>query len=580
MKNNATIFIFIILSLLLSTSATFAQSSMTMTTDATIIRLGLAGTGDIIIDWGDETSNTTATLTYDLTNYSHNYSGSSTHTITIIGENVTGFSCYGNQLTSLDVSNCRALTQLYCDNNQLTSLDVSNNSALTYLSCYGNQLTSLDVSNNSALTDLSCSRNQLTSLDVSKNNALEGLQCNNNLLTIVDLSNNTALRSLSCDNNQLTSLDVSKNNALEGLQCNNNPLTSLDVSNNTALTFLSCDNNQLTSLDVSKNNALEMLQCNNNPLTSLDVSNNTALTFLSCFRNQLRSLDVSKNNALEMLQCDNNQLTNLNVSNNTALRSLSCDNNQLTSAELDALFGTLNSSTIWGKTISIYNNPGTSSCNRCIATNKGWTLYPQVASYITTSTSSLTFGDVSINNTKDLIVTITNNGSSNLTISSIDITGTGFTIVSGGSSGTLVGFASCDVVVRFSPTATGAYTGSITLTHNASCSPHTINLTGNGVIPTLVEEPTELPTAYNLAQNYPNPFNPSTKIEYSLPEASMVRLAVYNSLGQEVTSLVNEYKDAGKYIVDFNASNLPSGIYLYKIQAGNFNKTQKMVLMK
>jgi hypothetical protein len=95
-----------------------------------------------------------------------------------------------------------------------------------------------------------------------------------------------------------------------------------------------------------------------------------------------------------------------------------------------------------------------------------------------------------------------------------------------------------------------------------------------------VNEPTDLPTGYNLSQNYPNPFNPSTKIEYSLPEASMVRLSIYSSLGQEVASLVNEYKTAGKYIVDFNASNLPSGMYFYKLQSGNFNSVKKMMLLK
>jgi len=83
-----------------------------------------------------------------------------------------------------------------------------------------------------------------------------------------------------------------------------------------------------------------------------------------------------------------------------------------------------------------------------------------------------------------------------------------------------------------------------------------------------------------LHQNYPNPFNPTTKIEYSLPEASMVKLTVYNSLGQEVASLVNEYKAAGKHIVDFNANNLPSGMYFYKLQSGNFNSVKKMMLIK
>jgi hypothetical protein len=95
-----------------------------------------------------------------------------------------------------------------------------------------------------------------------------------------------------------------------------------------------------------------------------------------------------------------------------------------------------------------------------------------------------------------------------------------------------------------------------------------------------VEEIEEIPTTYNLMQNYPNPFNPATKIQYSLPEATHVRLSVYNSIGQEVMQLVNENQTAGKYIVDFDAQNLQSGVYFYKLQTGKFVETKKMLLIK
>jgi hypothetical protein len=90
----------------------------------------------------------------------------------------------------------------------------------------------------------------------------------------------------------------------------------------------------------------------------------------------------------------------------------------------------------------------------------------------------------------------------------------------------------------------------------------------------------EIPTSYNLSQNYPNPFNPSTRIEYSLIEATRVRLSVYNSLGQEVLNLVDEHQAAGKYLVDFNATNLPSGIYFYRLQSDKFTAVKKMLLIK
>jgi len=115
------------------------------------------------------------------------------------------------------------LYYLNCDNNLLTSLDVTNNTALTQLFCYKNQLSSLDVTKNTALTRLWCFSNQLSSLDVSSNTALTVLYCYNNQLIGLDVSYNTALTSLGCGNNLLTNLDVSKNTALTGLGCASNP---------------------------------------------------------------------------------------------------------------------------------------------------------------------------------------------------------------------------------------------------------------------------------------------------------------------------------------------------------------------
>jgi len=88
------------------------------------------------------------------------------------------------------------------------------------------------------------------------------------------------------------------------------------------------------------------------------------------------------------------------------------------------------------------------------------------------------------------------------------------------------------------------------------------------------------PLAFKLEQNYPNPFNPSTTISYQLPTSGQVTLKVYNILGDEVASLVNEEKPAGNYDVKFDASQLSSGVYFYKLQTGDFVETKKMILMK
>ena len=207
------------------------------------VRLGIGGSGEMIIDWGDGTSLEQYTLSNSRP-YTHTYSIASSRIISIYGENITYLDCSGNQLTNLDVSNNTALTYLNCEDNQLINLDVSKNTALTGLSCNNNPLIGLDVSKNTALGTLYCGNNQLTSLDVSNNIAVEILECSNNQLTSLDVSKNTKMRTLFCRNIQLTSLDVSKNTALGTLYCGNNQLTSLDVSKNTALCKLDCSRNQ------------------------------------------------------------------------------------------------------------------------------------------------------------------------------------------------------------------------------------------------------------------------------------------------------------------------------------------------
>jgi hypothetical protein len=101
-----------------------------------------------------------------------------------------------------------------------------------------------------------------------------------------------------------------------------------------------------------------------------------------------------------------------------------------------------------------------------------------------------------------------------------------------------------------------------------------------GAVVGIEEISSNIPLNFEVTQNYPNPFNPSTLIEYSLPEESFVELKVYDVLGNEVATLVNEYHRAGKFKVDFNASGFSSGIYIARMNAGKFSKSLKMTLMK
>jgi len=89
-----------------------------------------------------------------------------------------------------------------------------------------------------------------------------------------------------------------------------------------------------------------------------------------------------------------------------------------------------------------------------------------------------------------------------------------------------------------------------------------------------------IPLSFKLEQNYPNPFNPNKNIKFSIPHSAFITLKVYDVLGREVATLVNEQKEAGDYVVNFDASKLSSGIYIYKLNAGNYSSIKKMMVVK
>lgn len=105
-----------------------------------------------------------------------------------------------------------------------------------------------------------------------------------------------------------------------------------------------------------------------------------------------------------------------------------------------------------------------------------------------------------------------------------------------------------------------------------------INFIYNGNAPAVIPAISE--NTFSLKQNYPNPFNPSTTIEYTAPVNTHVTLKIYDILGKEITTLVDKYQNSGSYIVIWNASNLSSGVYFYKLVAGNNVETKRMLLSK
>ena len=269
--------------------------------------------------------------------------------------NLEELECSNNQLTSLDVSNMKALRNVWCNGNNLTSINVNGCSALIYLDCAQNKFTALTINNlsnlktlycgsNTSLTTLTCPSNNLTTLDVTGNTALTKLQCpnNKNLATIIGLANCNAMTYLDCDNCALTDLSaVSGMNNLTNLYVSKNKLTNLNVAGKTKLAYLGATNNpQLTKLycyncaltyfDISNNTALTDLRCfaNHNLATIGGLASCTAMKTLYCYGCSLTDLSAANSlNNLEILSCSDNMITELTVTNKSKLTYLACDMN-------------------------------------------------------------------------------------------------------------------------------------------------------------------------------------------------------------------------------------------------------------
>ena len=116
--------------------------------------------------------------------------------------------------------------------------------------------------------------------------------------------------------------------------------------------------------------------------------------------------------------------------------------------------------------------------------------------------------------------------------------------------------------------------------HKLTCLIYTAWINAGSPVSVEDENTLQAPVSFNLYQNYPNPFNPSTSIQYAISSKQFIALKVYDLLGREVATLVDEYKAAGSYEVKFDATQFSSGIYFYKLQAGSFAETKKMILLR
>jgi hypothetical protein len=192
--------------------------------------------------------------------------------------------------------------------------------------------------------------------------------------------------------------------------------------------------------------------------------------------------------------------------------------------------------------------------------------------------TSISFGLVLLQSSKEQGVLITDSGTDTLRITSVTSTNQNF--VPAPATLKIAPSGSASLSITFTPEDTSVQTGLIILSTNASNSPDTLVAVGGGTSQTDVKNGSRAPVAFAINQNFPNPFNPTTLIQYDIPRTAQVLIRVYDLLGREVTQLVDEVQRPGSYTVRYDGTNTPSGIYFYTIHAGNFHQVRKMLLIK
>ncbi|MBP7846128.1 MAG: T9SS type A sorting domain-containing protein [Candidatus Pacebacteria bacterium] len=201
---------------------------------------------------------------------------------------------------------------------------------------------------------------------------------------------------------------------------------------------------------------------------------------------------------------------------------------------------------------------------------------PKFARFKTTK-PKVNFGAVAQGIKRVDSILVTNAGDAPLVISKIWTDDARFSVAC--SITTIAPQASTNVVVEFTQdSVSGVKRGKLLVEHNGLSKLDSIELIAD--FATSVGDENHLPKDFSLSQNYPNPFNPNTTIKYSLESKQYVKLTVYDLLGKEIAVLADGEFSSGEHSAVFNAKNLSSGIYLYRIQAGNFVATKRMMLVK
>lgn len=470
------------------------------------------------------------------------------------------------------------------------------------------------------------SYNMLDSLNFDNFINLNTIECyQSKTIKKVSLRNTPKLRRLCLEDNDLQELDISDCISLEDLRAAVNEFEDIVFSNSTEELWHICTrrsyrvNNHYMFENLERFPSLRELwiwDTNQTGEFELHETNSDEFSIYAHENNYIK-LDLSgslRRDSWAIVNFENNQLESVNVEGCSQIYDLYLANNKLLPDSVDKVLKQMDElgdvSRPDYRLIDLRGNSSPTVDGLKHKTNleaRGWTVYTESNPIISLTGNSLPIrnGDTSpdrINLTEfDSVLVnsgtvvhefvIKNIGSEILELfggsSVIFMDGDGsseFTVVSQPTKTINVG-DSTKFSVSFSPSIVGSCEATITISHNDWINnPFKFNIKGVGVdISTSYDDATaEESTIFNftLSQNYPNPFNNSTIIGYEIPSAQWVSLRIYDILGKEVATLVNDYIEKGKYEVEFSTDGLSSGVYLYKLQAGSLIMNRRMILLK
>ena len=489
---------------------------------------------------------------------------------------------------------CFGFTILFCTN-QTTSAQVVEQDSLALVALYDSTDGANWTNNENWLTGIVSTWFGITVLgDRVSKVELE----NNNLVGIIpaEIGNLTNLTELNLTNNQLTGeipTEIGNLINLTRLKLSRNQLTGeilAEISNLTNLTLVYIFINQFTGeipTEIGNLTNLSNIVFSNNQFTGeipVEIGSLTNLTQLNLASNQLTGkIPTEIGNLTNMVQLylQYNQLTGeipAEISNLTNLDHLYLSNNQLNGEIPDAIGNLTNLENLKLHYNKFTGLPDLSAITTFIE--------------LTIQNNKFTFEDIEPNisvigfnySPQDSIsekLDTTISAGLSLTLS-VEVGGTANVYqwtkdgsdISGATENTFT-IDSVDV------SDTGTYICEITNTIASELTLYSkeMNVTVEGAVG-VEDTENKIPTEFALYQNYPNPFNPSTTIKYSIPKQSNVTIKVFDVLGSEVKTLVNKEQTQGNYEIEFDGTDLTSGIYFYRIQSGDFVETKKMILIK